>query len=118
MSSNLPTREDHDLIADTDNTIEFQLFDVNGSIDLTNDLVKVYVDDDDGGMVLIPKVNGPGFVAHSDPAHGKTQVTFTRADLAVGRSTRWWYAVRRIVNGNGAERVHIVGELRVTVVAA
>jgi hypothetical protein len=36
----------------------------------------------------------------------------------VGRSTRWWYAVRRIVNGNGAERVHIVGELRVTVVAA
>lgn len=112
-TTGMPTREDRDVMAATDVTLQFQLFNDAGPINITNDIVKVYVVDDDGTSILLPKSNGVG--QHSDPLNGKTAVTFTKAELTthVFSRVRWWYEVRRIAGGTGPERVHIVGELRI-----
>lgn len=111
---NLPTRIDYDIAGWQDATLEFQLTDENGFINITADTVSMSFADDEGGTPLLPKVIGPG--QHSDPANGKTQVSFSKADLTTRdkfTTTRWWYEIRRIVGGTLKERLHIVGELRI-----
>lgn len=112
--ASLPTRLDQDLVAGTDTTLEFTIMSGDGPIDISNDTVVVTVMDEEGGAPILAKINPSG--QHSDPAHGKSQFTFTDNDTVTGvySPVRWWYEVRRISGVTQKQRVHIVGEMRLS----
>ncbi len=112
----LATTIDIKVLSETDNTFEFTLTDSAGAaVDITNDTVKFTTRDHrEGTAKIATKTNAPG--GHSDPTHGKTRFTLSKADLTLNPQTdpvTWIYEVRRIVAVTLQEIVYVEGNLYV-----